>query len=110
MFRVEPAGAEEKMALKLAHFASLDVQYYFELIPVGVNKSATYVPAPGFTGKVAHSVYYKNAEEFKGKNVMTIGTGESAVDFVAGISEVIHSVTNWTCGPRLRFFTQRIIV
>lgn len=46
-----------------------------------------------FQGKVVHMKYFKNPEEFKGKNIVCIGLGPSSADLSAHLSGTAKSVT-----------------
>ena len=46
-----------------------------------------------FSGQQLHSVHYKNASEFKGKNVLIIGAGNSGAQILAEVSKVAN--TQW---------------
>jgi dimethylaniline monooxygenase (N-oxide forming) len=45
-----------------------------------------------FTGKVTHSHYYKDSEEFKGKRVLVVGFGNSAMDIATELSHCSERV------------------
>ncbi|KYQ90323.1 hypothetical protein DLAC_08927 [Tieghemostelium lacteum] len=56
-------------------------------------------------GKVIHSLYYKDSEEFRGKRVLVVGNGNSGCDIVTDLirqpnTEVYHYFRRnyWICG------------
>lgn len=66
------------------------------VICAGLNQTPKPITTPGierFQGTVVHSSEYKVPEKFRGKNVMIVGLGESAVDIaheLAGVANSVH--------------------
>src|SRR5438094_491815 len=55
------------------------------IVATGPDREPVVPPWPGveaFTGDVVHSSAYRNAEPFRGKDVVVVGSGESAGDLV----------------------------
>src|SRR5439155_24366587 len=60
------------------------------IVATGPDREPVVPPWPGvetFTGDVVHSSVYRNAEPFGGKNVVVVGSGESAGDVVMDLIE-----------------------
>ena len=60
------------------------------IIATGPDHEPVVPPWPGvetFIGEVVHSSVYRNAEPFRGKNVVVVGSGESAGDVVMDLIE-----------------------
>jgi cation diffusion facilitator CzcD-associated flavoprotein CzcO len=65
-------------------------------ICVGAHQLPRIPEFPGrddFTGSLEHTYNYKNAEPYRGKNVLCIGAGETASDVVHEIAAVANSCT-----------------
>jgi putative flavoprotein involved in K+ transport len=60
----------------------------FVVVATGYN-NAPVVPAwPGtFTGELVHSQRYRNAEPYRGKRVLVVGTGNSGAEIAADLAE-----------------------
>ena len=78
---VEVMHGSEKTTEVFDHLMICTGSNFVPRQPVIPNKDA-------FKGDVFHSSQYINAEEFKGKNVLCIGLGESGADVVHEISQV----------------------
>jgi dimethylaniline monooxygenase (N-oxide forming) len=75
------------------------------IVATGANHEPRYIDLPGYTGEVSHSVDYRDASPFRGKNVMVIGVGESSSDMTHDIAAVAKSCSVWSrhhivLGPR----------
>jgi len=60
------------------------------IVATGPDREPVVPPWPGvetFTGEVVHSSVYRNAEPFRGKEVVVVGSGESAGDVVMDLIE-----------------------
>lgn len=61
------------------------------------KNSYPYIPKiPGiddFKGRVMHTKYYKNSDEFRGQNVVCLGLGPSAADLALHLSKAAKQVT-----------------
>lgn len=65
-------------------------------ICVGAHQLPRFPDIPGrddFKGTITHTFDYKNAEPYRGKNVLCIGAGETAADVVHEIAAVANSCT-----------------
>ena len=63
---------------------------------VGAHQLPRIPEFPGrddFTGRLEHTYDYKNAEPYRGKNVLFVGAGETAADVVHEIAAVANSCT-----------------
>lgn len=72
---------DRTFTVKLSNGESIDYQYV--IVANGHHWKPRY-PEPGFpggfTGEIIHSHHYKEVEQVKGKNVLVVGIGNSAVD------------------------------
>jgi dimethylaniline monooxygenase (N-oxide forming) len=69
-----------------------DTVYTFDCLAIatGTNNFPSMVNFPGqenFKGQIIHSETYRSAEDFKGKNVLVVGAGESGSDILNEISK-----------------------
>lgn len=65
-------------------------------ICVGAHQLPRFPDIPGrddFKGSINHTFDYKNAEPYRGKNVLCIGAGETAADVVHEIATVANTCT-----------------
>ena len=60
-----------------------------------------------FTGKIIHSLYYHNTEEFKGLSVVIVGAGNSAIQIADELKDVAR-VTLTSRRP-IKWLSQRIL-
>jgi len=66
-------------------------EYDWVAVASGTHAQPTSPQVPGletFTGRQAHSIYYHDAESFKGRRVLAVGLGESSSDIVAEVASV----------------------
>lgn len=85
----------EKVIVEVSHDSKKTTEIFDHLI---ICTGSNFVPKQpdlpnqnSFKGEVFHSSQYINADQFKGKNVLCIGLGESGADVVHEISEVAES-------------------
>jgi len=65
--------------------------YDYIAVASGTHAQPVTPSVPGietFTGRQAHSIYYHNADSFKGRRVLAVGLGESSSDIVAEIARL----------------------
>lgn len=75
------------------------------VVATGSNHVPRRLDAGGFTGEVIHAIDYRGPQDFAGKRVLVVGSGESAFDVAADVAGVAAKTFVWsrtpiTPGPR----------
>uniref|UniRef100_A0A6T8PNM8 Uncharacterized protein n=1 Tax=Hemiselmis andersenii TaxID=464988 RepID=A0A6T8PNM8_HEMAN len=74
------------------------------IVATGSNHVPNKIDLPGFSGSLVHSSEYQGPDAYRGRNVLLVGTGESAADVALEVSKVANKVTIWARRP---FFSAR---
>jgi dimethylaniline monooxygenase (N-oxide forming) len=91
---IEASMQGKKVIIKVNNQNRIKTQYFDNLV---ICSGCNFVPSIPefknqnlFKGKIIHSSEYKNSSEFKSKNIICIGLGESGADITHEISQVAN--------------------
>lgn len=91
---VVPLGDRGSAGWEVTTSDGVTRRYEGVLVANGHNSTPLIPDVPGgFTGKMLHSVEYRNPDDIEGKRVLVVGSGNSGCDIASELAQAGHDIT-----------------